>query len=134
MGATFSVGKHGDEDAYGYFQILDKATGSVLSSYKNRDLGNDPEKAFAQFVADMGGSLIDQIKKADIPSWMRNVFDDTNGPGLGMSGGGSGGAEGNPGAPGSAGAANRGGGGGGGAYNAVGGAGGSGFVRIWWYE
>ncbi|WP_255247325.1 hypothetical protein [Delftia tsuruhatensis] len=77
IAAGFAVNpKHGDEDAYGYFQILDKATGSVLSSYKNRDLGNDPEKAFAQFVADMGGSLIDQIKKADIPSWMRNVFDD----------------------------------------------------------
>lgn len=68
--------KYGDESAHGYFQILDKATGEVLSSYKNRDLGKDPEKAFAQFVADMGGSLIDQIKKADIPSWMRNVFDD----------------------------------------------------------
>ncbi|WP_288899482.1 tape measure protein [uncultured Delftia sp.] len=77
IAAGFAVNpKHGDEDAHGYFQILDKATGSVLSSYKNRDLGNDPEKAFAQFVADMGGSLIDQIKKADIPSWMRNVFDD----------------------------------------------------------
>ena len=77
IAAGFAVNpKHGDEDAHGYFQILDKATGEVLSSYKNRDLGNDPEKAFAQFVADMGGSLIDQIKKADIPSWMRNVFDD----------------------------------------------------------
>ncbi|WP_343740449.1 tape measure protein [Delftia tsuruhatensis] len=77
IAAGFAVNpKHGDEDAHGYFQILDKATGEVLSSYKNRDLGNDPEKAFAQFVADMGGSLIEQIKKADIPSWMRNVFDD----------------------------------------------------------
>ncbi|WP_454726005.1 tape measure protein, partial [Delftia acidovorans] len=66
IAAGFAVNpKHGDEDAHGYFQILDKATGEVLSSYKNRDLGNDPEKAFAQFVADMGGSLIDQIKKAD---------------------------------------------------------------------
>ncbi|SDZ49146.1 tape measure protein [Delftia lacustris] len=68
--------KYADEGVYGYFQILDKVTGEVLSSYKNRDMGRDPEKAFATFVADMGGSLIEQIKKADIPSWMRNVFDD----------------------------------------------------------
>src|SRR5260221_703589 len=51
---------------------------SVLSSYTKRDgaLGTDPTKAYAQFIADMGGALIEQLKKADIPSWMRNVFDD----------------------------------------------------------
>ncbi|KFJ08590.1 hypothetical protein DR66_5955 [Delftia acidovorans] len=70
--------KYGDEDSYGYFKLIDKVTGEVLSSYTKRDgaLGTDPAKAYAQFIADMGGSLIDQLKKADIPSWMRNVFDD----------------------------------------------------------
>ncbi|QRI88669.1 hypothetical protein JQN63_20250 [Delftia lacustris] len=70
--------KYGDEDSYGYFKLIDKVTGEVLSSYTKRDgaLGTDPTKAYAQFIADMGGSLIEQLKKADIPSWMRNVFDD----------------------------------------------------------
>ena len=68
--------KYGDEDAHGYFQIIDKVTGEVLKSYKNRDLGKDPEKAFAQFVADMGGALVGELKKADLPAWMRDVFDE----------------------------------------------------------
>ena len=70
--------KYGDENSYGYFKLIDKVTGEVLSSYTKRDgaLGTDPTKAYAQFIADMGGSLIEQLKKADIPSWMRNVFDD----------------------------------------------------------
>ncbi|WP_343739992.1 phage tail length tape measure family protein [Delftia tsuruhatensis] len=68
--------KYGDEDAHGYFQIIDKVTGEVLKSYKNRDLGNDPEKAFTQFVADMGGALVGELKKADLPAWMRDVFDE----------------------------------------------------------
>ncbi|MDR6728915.1 tape measure protein [Delftia lacustris] len=70
--------KYGDEDSYGYFKLIDKVTGEVLDSYTKRDgaLGTDPTKAYAQFIADMGGALIEQLKKADIPSWMRNVFDD----------------------------------------------------------
>lgn len=70
--------KYGDEDSYGYFKLIDKVTGEVLNSYTKRDgaLGTDPTKAYAQFIADMGGALIEQLKKADIPSWMRNVFDD----------------------------------------------------------
>lgn len=68
--------KYGDEDAHGYFQIIDMVTGEVLKSYKNRDLGNDPEKAFTQFVADMGGALVGELKKADLPAWMRDVFDE----------------------------------------------------------
>ncbi|WP_373805178.1 phage tail length tape measure family protein [Delftia acidovorans] len=68
--------KYGDEDAHGYFQLIDKLTGEVLKSYKNRDLGKDPEKAFTQFVADMGGALVGELKKADLPAWMRDVFDE----------------------------------------------------------
>ncbi|KEH11432.1 MULTISPECIES: phage tail length tape measure family protein [Delftia] len=72
----FSVNpKYGDEGAMGFFQILDKATGEVLTKYKNRDLDADPQKAWAQYMADMGGAVIDQLKKADIPGWMREEFD-----------------------------------------------------------
>ncbi|MBB1647992.1 phage tail length tape measure family protein [Delftia sp. UME58] len=70
--------KYGDEDSYGYFKLIDKITGEVLTSYTKRDggLGNDPEKAWAQFVADMGGALIGELKKADIPAWMRDSFEE----------------------------------------------------------
>lgn len=69
--------KHGDEDSYGYFKIIDKITGEVLKDYTARDgvLGTDPQKAWAQYMADMGGAVIDQLKKADIPGWMREEFD-----------------------------------------------------------
>ena len=69
--------KHGDEDSYGYFKIIDKITGEVLKDYTARDgvLGTDPQKAWAQYMADMGGAVIDQLKKADIPGWMRDEFD-----------------------------------------------------------
>lgn len=66
---------YSDEGAMGFFQILDKATGEVLTKYKNRDLDADPKKAWAQYMADMGGAVIDQLKKADIPGWMREEFD-----------------------------------------------------------
>ncbi|MFM9768046.1 hypothetical protein, partial [Streptomyces scabiei] len=66
---------YSDEGAMGFFQILDKATGEVLTKYKNRDLDVDPKKAWAQYMADMGGAVIDQLKKADIPGWMRDEFD-----------------------------------------------------------
>ncbi|WP_428144191.1 phage tail length tape measure family protein [Delftia acidovorans] len=69
--------KYGDEDSYGYFKIIDKITGEVLKDYTARDgvLGTDPQKAWAQYMADMGGAVIDQLKKADIPGWMREEFD-----------------------------------------------------------
>ncbi len=66
---------YSDEGAMGFFQILDKATGEVLTKYKNRDLDADTKKAWAQYMADMGGAVIDQLKKADIPGWMREEFD-----------------------------------------------------------
>lgn len=70
--------KYGDEDSYGYFKLIDKITGEVLTSYTKRDggLGTDPEKAWTQFVADMGGALVGELKKADLPTWMRDVFDE----------------------------------------------------------
>ncbi|WP_448868993.1 phage tail length tape measure family protein [Delftia acidovorans] len=76
IAAGFSTNpKYADEGVYGYFQILDKVTGEVLKKYKNRDMGRDPEKAWAQFVADMGGELVNEIKKGDIPGWMRDELD-----------------------------------------------------------
>jgi len=76
IAAGFSVNpKYGDEGAMGFFQLLDKQTGEVLKKYKNRDLDKDPQKAWAQFVADMGGELVNEIKKGDIPGWMREELD-----------------------------------------------------------
>lgn len=76
IAAGFSVNpKYGDEGAMGFFQILDKQTGEVLKKYKNRDLDKDPQKAWAQFVADMGGELVNEIKKGDIPGWMKEELD-----------------------------------------------------------
>jgi hypothetical protein len=76
IAAGFSVNpKYSDEGAMGFFQLIDKTTGEVLKKYKNRDLDKDPQKAWAQFVADMGGELISEIKKGDIPGWMREELD-----------------------------------------------------------
>jgi len=76
LAAGFSVNpKYSDEGAMGFFQLIDKTTGEVLKKYKNRDLDKDPQKAWAQFVGEMGGALIDEIKKGDIPGWMRTELD-----------------------------------------------------------
>lgn len=75
--AGFAVnGKYGDEDAYGYFKILDK-TGQVLKEFTARDgvLGTDPDKAWAAFFGKMGGALIEELKSADIPGWMRSELE-----------------------------------------------------------
>nr|WP_280189068.1 phage tail length tape measure family protein [Delftia sp. PS-11]KAJ8745431.1 phage tail length tape measure family protein [Delftia sp. PS-11] len=76
--AGFAVNPvHGDEDSYGYFRLINQLTGETLKDYTARDgvLGADPEKAWAQYVADMGSALVAEIKTADIPGWMRSVFD-----------------------------------------------------------
>ncbi|CAB5709123.1 Phage-related minor tail protein [Delftia tsuruhatensis] len=76
IAAGFSTNpKYGDEGAMGFFQILDKQTGEVLKKYKDRELDADPQKAWAQFVGDMGGALVAEIKKGDIPGWMRDELD-----------------------------------------------------------
>lgn len=76
IAAGFSVNpKYSDEGAMGFFQLIDKTTGEVLKKYKNRDLDKDPQKAWAQFVADMGGELVNEIKKGDIPGWMKEELD-----------------------------------------------------------
>lgn len=76
IAAGFSTNpKHGDEGAMGFFQIIDKLSGEVLTKYKDRELDADPQKAWAQFVGDMGGALVAEIKKGDIPGWMREELD-----------------------------------------------------------
>ena len=76
IAAGFSVNpKHGDEGAMGFFQLIDKSTGEILKKYKDRDLDTDPQKAWAKFVGDMGGALIEEVKKGDIPGWMRAELD-----------------------------------------------------------
>ncbi|GAB2472219.1 hypothetical protein GCM10027082_24670 [Comamonas humi] len=65
-----------DESSYGYFQILDKVTGELLQSYTNRDMSEDGQKAWTQYVADLGKGMIDQLRGADIPSWMNTILDD----------------------------------------------------------
>lgn len=64
-----------DEESYGYFRILSKETGEVLKEYLGRDLDRDPAKAWEQFIAEMGGALVAEIKKGDIPEWMRTELD-----------------------------------------------------------
>lgn len=65
-----------DEDAYAYFKLLDQRTGEVLKDYVRRDdgLGKDVDKAWGQFVADMAGSLVQQIRGSDIPRWMDDAL------------------------------------------------------------
>lgn len=68
-------GKYGDEGAVGYGQLWDRVSGQYLGGFSNRDLGTDNEKAWASFVGQMGGLIVDQLKASDIPGWMRSVFD-----------------------------------------------------------
>lgn len=76
IAAGFSVNpKHGDEGAMGFFQLIDKATGEILSRFKDREMDTDPQKAWAKFVAEMGGALVTEIKKGDIPGWMKEELD-----------------------------------------------------------
>lgn len=65
-----------DEASYGYFQIIDKVTGELLKSYANRDMSKDGQEAWKQYVADLGKGMIDQLKSADIPSWMDKILGD----------------------------------------------------------
>ncbi|MGQ8876859.1 tape measure protein [Delftia sp. NA_296.1] len=68
-------GKYTDEDAYGYAKIIDKVTGTVLAGFENRSLGNNPEEAYKAFLGQTGSLLVSELKKADLPSWMRTTLD-----------------------------------------------------------
>ncbi|MCO5335388.1 tape measure protein [Delftia tsuruhatensis] len=68
-------GKYTDEDAYGYAKIIDKVTGTVLAGFENRSLGNNPDEAYKAFLGQTGSLLVSELKKADLPSWMRTTLD-----------------------------------------------------------
>jgi hypothetical protein len=68
--------KYNDEESYGYFKIIDKVTGQILQSYTNRDMSKDGQEAWKQYVADLGKGMLDQLKSADIPSWMDKILGD----------------------------------------------------------
>ena len=67
--------KYKNESNYGYYQIIDKTSGQIRSAYQNRELGSDGEAAFKQFAADLTKDMLDQLKGADIPAWMRSQLD-----------------------------------------------------------
>ncbi|MFG0607757.1 tape measure protein [Delftia sp. WSY_14] len=68
-------GRYSDEDAYGYAKIIDKTTGVILAGFENRSLGNNPEEAYKAFLGQTGSLLVSELKKADLPSWMRTTLD-----------------------------------------------------------
>lgn len=68
-------GRYTDEDAYGYAKIIDKTTGMILAGFENRSLGNNPEEAYKAFLGQTGSLLVSELKKADLPSWMRTTLD-----------------------------------------------------------
>ena len=51
-------------------------TGELLNAYSNREMGQDGDAAWAQYVADLGGAMVSQLLDADIPSWMATVLNE----------------------------------------------------------
>lgn len=75
VAAGFAVNpRYGDEDAYGYFRVLDKVTGQLLSNYVRRDggLGSDTTKAWSTYSADLIKAVYGQFKKSDITGWVKD--------------------------------------------------------------
>lgn len=75
VAAGFAVNpRYGDEDAYGYFRVLDKVSGKLLSSYAKRDggLGSDTTKAWSTYSADLIKAVYGQFKKSDITGWVQD--------------------------------------------------------------
>ncbi|WAT84895.1 phage tail tape measure protein [Delftia acidovorans] len=68
-------GRYKDEDSYGYAKIIDKVTGQLLGGFENRDLGSNPEEAYKAYMGQFGTLLVSELKKADLPSWMRTTLD-----------------------------------------------------------
>lgn len=68
--------KYNDEESYGYFQIMNKATGELLKDYTNRDMDKDGGIAWEQYVADLGTAMISELRASDIPSWMDGILEE----------------------------------------------------------
>lgn len=68
-------GQYQDEDSYGYAKIIDKVTGQVLAGFENRSLGTNPDEAYKAYMGQFGTLIVAELKKADLPSWMRTTLD-----------------------------------------------------------
>ena len=68
-------GQYQDEDSYGYAKIIDKVTGQVLAGFENRSLGTNPDEAYKAYMGQFGTLIVAELKKADLPSWMRATLD-----------------------------------------------------------
>ncbi|QTW17799.1 tape measure protein [Comamonas kerstersii] len=75
VAAGFAVNpRYSDEDAYGYFRVLDKVTGKLLSNYVRRDggLGSDTTKAWSTYSADLIKAVYKQFKAGDLTGWVKD--------------------------------------------------------------
>lgn len=80
IAAAFSVNPaYQDEGAMGWFKIFDKKTGELLKEFKNRDLSNDPKKAWEQFVGEMGNSIVDLMLDSGLPKWADGLLEKIKG-------------------------------------------------------
>lgn len=67
-------GEGKDKNAFGYFDLISKATGEVLKSYQNRELGEDTGAAMTKLTNDAASAMLDALAKADVPKWAQNAL------------------------------------------------------------
>lgn len=67
-------GEGKDKNAFGYFDLISKATGEVLKSYQNRELGTDTGAAMTKLTNDAARAMLDALAKADVPKWAQNAL------------------------------------------------------------
>ena len=67
-------GEGKDKNAFGYFDLTDKTTGEVITSYQNRELGTDTGAAMTKLTNDAARAMLDALAKADVPQWAQNVL------------------------------------------------------------
>lgn len=76
-------GEGKDKNSFGYFDLTDKTTGEVITSYQNRELGTDNQAAMAKLSDDAARAMLDALAKANVPQWAQNVLKDLESvPGL----------------------------------------------------
>lgn len=67
-------GKSKDKSAFGYFDLVDKATGETLAAYKNRNLGENSSEAMTKLTNDASRAMLNALAKADIPAWAEHAL------------------------------------------------------------
>lgn len=67
-------GEGKDKNAFGYFDLTDKTTGAVISSYQNRELGTDTGAAMTKLTNDAARAMLAALAKADVPKWAQNAL------------------------------------------------------------